>query len=295
LWKDLENLKKQISAGPNFLFPFVDKISHVLSTNVEKIEIADVGITKNLSQFEYEILVFYKMSNPKLAAYSTPLAEDYIRKIVNGLVRKDLSKYTMEECLSKIGETNESIETSIKESIKEWGYELQWYSLTNVIPQKELITAATREKELEILELRKQALISEENLKAQARSLEFESKKRIITEYAKLETELIDYRTAATIKSFQKLSKEFGTQDAVSLFEAQESAERQHFVEPRSDSYSYEISKLSKDIKQIQERIDNLERENEDEEDDDNEEEEIVNNDVVPEVKNENEVQKAVN
>ena len=150
---------KTMSAGINFLMPYVDKISHKQSLKEQAVDVpSQSAITKDNISISVDGVLYFRIVDPFKASYGI---EDYsfaVKQLAQTTMRSEIGKMELDKSFEERDRLNVSIVTSINEAAEPWGVSVLRYEIKDIDPPKSVMEAmesqmkAERERRAKILE-----------------------------------------------------------------------------------------------------------------------------------------------
>jgi regulator of protease activity HflC (stomatin/prohibitin superfamily) len=148
-----------LSAGINYIIPFVDKIAYKHTLKEQAMDIPEqVCITKDNVQVTVDGVIFIQVIDPKMASYGISDYYFAITQLAQTTMRSEVGKIDLDKTFEERTNINSAIVTAIDEAARTWGVKILRYEVKNIIPPKNVLDAmekqmkAEREKRAVILE-----------------------------------------------------------------------------------------------------------------------------------------------
>jgi regulator of protease activity HflC (stomatin/prohibitin superfamily) len=218
-----------LEPGLRIIIPFVDRIAyrHVLKEVPFDVP-EQVCITKDNTQLAVDGLVYYQVTDPRLASYGT---SDYIMAITQlaqTTLRSEVGRMELDKTLESREEINKRIVGVLDEAGRAWGVKVLRYEVKNLTPPEAILRAmqqqitAEREKRALIAksEGQKQEEINLAEGEKQAAILKSEGEKQAAINKAQGDAtavRLIAEATAAAVRAVAEALGDKGGMEAANL------------------------------------------------------------------------------
>lgn len=225
----LGKFQEVLEPGLNIIVPFIDRIAYRHSLKEVPLDVAEqVCITKDNTQLAVDGLIYYQVTDPRLASYGT---SDYVTAIVQlaqTTLRSEVGKMELDQSLQSREEINRSIVSVLDEAGRSWGVKVLRYEVKNLTPPEAILRAmqqqitAEREKRAVIAksEGEKQQEINIAEGSKQAAILKSEGEKQSAINKAQGEAtalRLIAEATANAVRVVAEAIADRGGMDAANL------------------------------------------------------------------------------
>ena len=222
----LGKYNQTLESGLNFLNPFFDKVSRVVST---KEQVKDFPpqpvITKDNATMQIDTVVYFQITDPKLYTYGVERPIDAIENLTATTLRNIIRDMTVDQTLTSRDIINTKMRTELDEATDPWGIKVNRVELKSILPPADIRIAmekemkAEREKRANILEAqakRESAILVAEGEK-QAAILRAEAKKEQAIREAEGEAQAILSIQKAKAESLKLLKEAEPNSEVLSL------------------------------------------------------------------------------
>ena len=218
-----------LEPGLRIIIPFIDRVAYKHSLKEVPFDVPEqVCITKDNTQLAVDGLVYYQVTDPRLASYGT---SDYIMAITQlaqTTLRSEIGRMELDKTLESREEINKRIVGVLDEAGRSWGVKVLRYELKNLTPPESILRAmqqqitAEREKRALIAksEGQKQEEINLAEGEKQAAILKSEGEKQGAINKSQGEAtsvRLIAEATAAAVRAVAESLGDRGGMDAANL------------------------------------------------------------------------------
>jgi len=229
----LGKFQEVMEPGLNVIVPFIDRVAYRHSLKEVPLDVAEqVCITKDNTQLAVDGLIYYQVTDPRLASYGT---SDYVTAIVQlaqTTLRSEVGKMELDQSLQSRDVINRQVVAVLDEAGRSWGVKVLRYEVKNLTPPEAILRAmqqqitAEREKRAVIAksEGEKQQQINVADGARQAAILNSEGEKQAAINRAQGEAtaiQLVAGATAHAIEAVAQAMSKQGGMDAANLKVAQ--------------------------------------------------------------------------
>ncbi len=215
--------------GLNGIIPFIDRVAYKHSLKEVPFDVPEqVCITKDNTQLAVDGIVYYQVTDPRLASYGT---SDYllaITQLAQTTLRSEVGKMELDRTLESRDEINRQIVSVLDQAGRPWGVKVLRYEVKNLTPPEAILRAmqqqitAEREKRALIAksEGERQQQINIADGEKQAAVLNSEGEKTAAINRAQGEAtalRLVAEATAAAVRAVAEAINAPGGQAAANL------------------------------------------------------------------------------
>lgn len=225
----LGKFHKVLNPGLNFIIPFIDKVAYKHSLKEIPLDTpSQVCITRDNTQLSVDGILYFQVTDPKLASYGTSNYLVAVTQLAQTTLRSVIGKMALDETFEERDIINNQIVSAIDEAALNWGVKVLRYEIKDLTPPAVILQAMQRQI---TAEREKRAVISESegrkqeqiNLATGAREAaiaksEGEKQSEINIAQGKAQATIaIANATAEAISLIAKASQEQGGDTAVNL------------------------------------------------------------------------------
>jgi regulator of protease activity HflC (stomatin/prohibitin superfamily) len=215
--------------GLNIVIPFVDRVAYKHMLKEVPLDVpSQICITKDNTQLQVDGILYFQVTDPKLASYGT---SDYIMAITQlaqTTLRSVIGKMELDKTFEERDDINRAVVTALDEAATSWGVKVLRYEIKDLTPPKEILHAmqqqitAEREKRALIAasEGRKQEQINIATGEREAFIQRSEGEKQAAINTAQGEAEAIKAVATANAQAIQQVAMAIqspGGMEAVNL------------------------------------------------------------------------------
>ena len=225
----LGKFHKVLNPGLNFIIPFVDKVAYKHSLKEIPLDTpSQVCITRDNTQLSVDGILYFQVTDPKLASYGTSNYIVAITQLAQTTLRSVIGKMVLDETFEERDLINNQVVSAIDEAALHWGVKVLRYEIKDLTPPAVILQAmqrqitAERDKRAVIFESegKKQEQINLANGAREAAIAKSEGEKQSeinIAEGKAQATIAIARATAEAISTIAAASQQQGGDTAVNL------------------------------------------------------------------------------
>ena len=225
----LGKFHKVLSPGLNFIIPFIDKVAYKHSLKEIPLDTpSQVCITRDNTQLSVDGILYFQVTDPKLASYGTSNYIVAITQLAQTTLRSVIGKMVLDETFEERDLINNQVVSAIDEAALNWGVKVLRYEIKDLTPPAVILQAmqrqitAEREKRAVIFESegRKQEQINLATGAREAAIAKSEGEKQSeinVAEGKAQDTIAIANATAQAIATIARASQEQGGNTAINL------------------------------------------------------------------------------
>ena len=214
-----------LEPGLNIIVPFIDRVAYRHSLKEVPMDVPEqVCITRDNTQLGVDGILYFQVTDPRLASYGT---SDYIAAITQlsqTTLRSEIGKMELDRTLESRDEINKQIVSSLDEAGRSWGVKVLRYEIKNLTPPDAILRAmqaqitAEREKRAVIAtsEGEKQKEINLAEGSKQSDILKSEGEKQAAINQAQGEASAIRLVAEATAAGIQMVAEAIGKDGGMS-------------------------------------------------------------------------------
>src|SRR5471032_3268665 len=216
-----------LEPGLNLIIPVMDHVRYLHSLKEVPLDVPDqVCITKDNTQLGVDGVLYYQVTDPRLASYGSSNYIAAISQLAQTTLRSEIGKMELDKTFESRDEINRQIVASLDDAGRSWGVKVLRYEIKNITPPEAILRSmqqqitAEREKRALIAksEGEKQQEINVAEGEKQAAILKSEGAKAAVINKAQGDAtsiRLIAEATAAAVTAVaEALAKEGGQQAA---------------------------------------------------------------------------------
>ncbi len=218
-----------LEPGLNVVVPFVDRVAYKHMLKEVPLDVpSQICITKDNTQLQVDGILYYQVTEPKLASYGTSNYVVAITQLAQTTLRSVIGKMELDKTFEERDHINSAVVAALDEAASSWGVKVLRYEIKDLTPPKEILHAmqaqitAEREKRALIAasEGRKQEQINIATGEREAFIQRSEGEKQAAINNAQGEAEAIKAVASATAEAIRKVAEAIeapGGMNAVNL------------------------------------------------------------------------------
>jgi regulator of protease activity HflC (stomatin/prohibitin superfamily) len=215
--------------GLNIVIPFIDRVAYKHMLKEVPLDVpSQVCITKDNTQLQVDGILYFQVTDPRLASYGTSNYVMAITQLAQTTLRSVIGKMELDKTFEERDDINRAVVAALDEAATSWGVKVLRYEIKDLTPPKEILHAmqaqitAEREKRALIAasEGRKQEQINIATGEREAFIQRSEGEKQAAINTAEGQAEAIKAVAAATAQAIQQVALAIqspGGMDAVNL------------------------------------------------------------------------------
>jgi len=215
--------------GLNIVIPFVDRIAYKHMLKEVPLDVpSQVCITRDNTQLTVDGILYFQVTDPRLASYGTSNYIVAITQLAQTTLRSVIGKMELDKTFEERDDINRAVVAALDEAATSWGVKVLRYEIKDLTPPKEILHAmqaqitAEREKRALIAasEGRKQEQINIATGEREAFIQRSEGEKQAAINNAQGEAEAIKAVATATAMAISQVALAIqspGGMDAVNL------------------------------------------------------------------------------
>ena len=161
----LGKFHKVLNPGLNFIIPFIDKVAYKHSLKEIPLDTpSQVCITRDNTQLSVDGILYFQVTDPKLASYGTSNYMIAVTQLAQTTLRSVIGKMVLDETFEERDLINNQVVSAIDEAALNWGVKVLRYEIKDLTPPAVILQAMQRQI---TAEREKRAVISESEGKKQ--------------------------------------------------------------------------------------------------------------------------------
>jgi regulator of protease activity HflC (stomatin/prohibitin superfamily) len=131
-----------LQPGLNIIIPFFDRVAYKHSLKEVPFDVPEqVCITRDNTQLAVDGIVYYQVTDPRLASYGTSDYLTAITQLAQTALRSEIGKMELDRTLESRDEINRSIVSVLDEAGRAWGVKVLRYEVKNLTPPEIILRA----------------------------------------------------------------------------------------------------------------------------------------------------------
>ena len=223
-----------LEPGLNFIVPLFDRVAYRHSLKEVPLDVPEqVCITKDNTQLGVDGILYYQVTDPRLASYGSSNYVAAISQLAQTTLRSEIGKMELDKTFESRDEINRQIVASLDEAGRNWGIKVLRYEIKSLTPPEAILRSmqqqitAEREKRALIAksEGERQQEINVADGEKQASVLRSEGEKQAAINKAQGDAtaiRVIAEANAAAVRAVAEAISDKGGMDAANLKVAQQ-------------------------------------------------------------------------
>src|SRR5438105_3725417 len=223
-----------LEPGLNFVFPFVDRIAYKHDLREIPLDVPpQVCITKDNTQLQVDGILYFQVTDPRLASYGSSNYVVAITQLAQTTLRSIIGRMELDKTFEERDQINATVVQSLDQAAASWGVKVLRYEIKDLTPPAEILRAmqaqitAEREKRAVIAtsEGRRQEQINIAQGAREAAIAKSEGEKQAEINLAQGEATATLVKAEATAKAIRQIAESIATEgglQAVNLRIAEE-------------------------------------------------------------------------
>jgi regulator of protease activity HflC (stomatin/prohibitin superfamily) len=223
-----------LEPGLNFIVPLFDRVAYRHSLKEVPLDVPEqVCITKDNTQLGVDGILYYQVTDPRLASYGSSNYVAAISQLAQTTLRSEIGKMELDKTFESRDEINRQIVASLDEAGRNWGIKVLRYEIKSLTPPEAILRSmqqqitAEREKRALIAksEGERQQEINVADGEKQASVLRSEGEKQAAINKAQGDAtaiRVIAEANAAAVRAVAEAIGDKGGMDAANLKVAQQ-------------------------------------------------------------------------
>ncbi len=131
-----------LEPGLNLIIPFLDRVAYVHSLKEVPLDVPEqVCITKDNTQLGVDGILYYQVTDPRLASYGSSNYIAAISQLAQTTLRSEIGKMELDKTFESRDEINRQIVASLDEAGRNWGIKVLRYEIKSLTPPETILRA----------------------------------------------------------------------------------------------------------------------------------------------------------
>lgn len=146
-----------LAPGLNFVIPFIDRVAYTHILKEIPLDVpSQICITRDNTQLQVDGILYFQVTDPKLASYGTSNFIMAITQLAQTTLRSVIGKLEMDKTFEERDDINRAVVAALDDAAQSWGVKVLRYEIKDLTPPKEILHAmqqqitAEREKRARI-------------------------------------------------------------------------------------------------------------------------------------------------
>ena len=133
---------RSLSAGLNFLVPFIERVSYKHSLKEIALDVpSQVCITRDNTQLQVDGILYFQVTDPMRASYGSANYIMAVTQLAQTTLRSVIGKLELDKTFEERGYINTSVVSALDEAALNWGVKVLRYEIKDLTPPKEILHA----------------------------------------------------------------------------------------------------------------------------------------------------------
>src|SRR5467141_1762500 len=215
-----------LEPGLNLIIPFLDRVAYTHSLKEVPLDVPEqICITKDNTQLGVDGILYYQVTDPRLASYGSSNYIAAISQLAQTTLRSEIGKMELDKTFESRDEINRQIVASLDEAGRNWGIKVLRYEIKSLTPPEAILRSMQQQI---TAEREKRALIAKSEGERQQEINVADGEKQAAINRAQGEAtaiRVIAEATAAGVRAVADAIGDKGGMDAANLKVAQQYVE----------------------------------------------------------------------
>ena len=129
-----------LEPGLNFIVPVFDRVAYRHSLKEVPLDVPEqVCITKDNTQLGVDGILYYQVTDPRLASYGSSNYVQAISQLAQTTLRSEIGKMELDKTFESRDEINRQIVASLDEAGRAWGIKVLRYEIKSLTPPESIL------------------------------------------------------------------------------------------------------------------------------------------------------------
>ena len=135
-----------LSPGLNVVIPFIDNVAYKHLLKEVPLDVpSQICITKDNTQLQVDGILYFQVTDPKLASYGTSNYIMAITQLAQTTLRSVIGKMELDKTFEERDDINRAVVAALDEAATSWGVKVLRYEIKDLTPPKEILHAMQRQ------------------------------------------------------------------------------------------------------------------------------------------------------
>jgi regulator of protease activity HflC (stomatin/prohibitin superfamily) len=131
-----------LEPGLNLIIPFLDRVAYIHSLKEVPLDVPEqVCITKDNTQLGVDGILYYQVTDPRLASYGSSNYVVAITQLAQTTLRSEIGKMELDRTFESRDEINRQIVQALDEAGRNWGIKVLRYEIKSLTPPETILRA----------------------------------------------------------------------------------------------------------------------------------------------------------
>src|SRR5262245_23889262 len=129
-----------LEPGLNFIVPLFDRIAYRHSLKEVPLDVPEqICITKDNTQLGVDGIIYYQVTDPKLASYGSSNYVAAVTQLAQTTLRSEIGKMELDKTFESRDEINRQVVSVLDEAGRTWGVKVLRYEIKNLTPPEAIL------------------------------------------------------------------------------------------------------------------------------------------------------------
>lgn len=135
-----------LEPGLNFIIPIIDRVAYKhLLKEIPMDTAAQICITKDNTQLSVDGILYFQVTDAKLASYGTSNYKQAITQLAQTSLRSVIGQMELDKTFEERDEINMQVVKAVDEAAQNWGVKVLRYEIKDLTPPTEILRAMQRQ------------------------------------------------------------------------------------------------------------------------------------------------------
>ncbi|MHB1401854.1 MAG: SPFH domain-containing protein [Thiobacillus sp.] len=135
-----------LGPGLNLVIPFIDTVAYKHSLKEIPLDVpSQVCITRDNTQLAVDGILYFQVTDPKMASYGASDYIDAISQLAQTTLRSLIGRMEMDRTFEERDDINRGVVLALNEASTNWGVKVLRYEIKDLTPPKEILHAMQRQ------------------------------------------------------------------------------------------------------------------------------------------------------
>ena len=131
-----------LEPGLNLIIPFLDRVAYMHSLKEVPLDVPEqVCITKDNTQLAVDGVLYFQVTDPRLASYGSANYISAISQLAQTTLRSEIGKMELDKSFESREEINRQIVAVLDEAGRNWGIKVLRYEIKSITPPESILRA----------------------------------------------------------------------------------------------------------------------------------------------------------
>ena len=131
-----------LEPGLNLIIPFLDRVAYIHSLKEVPLDVPEqICITKDNTQLTVDGILYYQVTDPRLASYGSSNYVAAITQLAQTTLRSEIGKMELDRTFESRDDINRQIVHALDEAGRNWGIKVLRYEIKSLTPPDTILRA----------------------------------------------------------------------------------------------------------------------------------------------------------